>query len=87
MSCVIQVTANGLLFTIFGVFEARVSIRHLPTDTYTTQGFVVKKKVSMCYCILRSLLFWVLILVLTVLIFSIKMNMRTFQILFFNTHI
>ena len=39
-----QVTTNGLIFTIFGVFEAHVSIRHLPNDVYNTDGFVVKKK-------------------------------------------
>ena len=45
MSC-FQVTTNGLVFTIFGVFEARASIRHLPGDKYTTEGFIVKKKVN-----------------------------------------
>ena len=39
-----QVTGNGLIFTIFGVFEAHASIRHLPNDDYNTDGFVVKKK-------------------------------------------
>ena len=40
-----QVTTNGLIFTIFRVFEAHVSIRHLPNDDdYNTDGFVAKKK-------------------------------------------
>ena len=42
-----QVTANGLTFTIFGVFEAHASIRHLPNGDCNTDGFVIKKKVSM----------------------------------------
>ena len=42
-----QVTANGLKFTIFGVFEAHASIRHLPNGDYNIDGFVIKKKVSM----------------------------------------
>ena len=42
-----QVTANGLIFTIFGVFEAHASIHHLPNGDYNIDGFVIKKKVSM----------------------------------------
>ena len=41
-----QITANGLIFTIFGVFEAHTSIRHLLNDDDSTDGFVVKKKVK-----------------------------------------
>ena len=44
-----QVTTNGLIFTIFGVFEAHVSIRHFPNDDCNTDGFVVKKKVKIIY--------------------------------------
>ena len=44
-----QVTGNGLIFTIFGVFEAHASICHLPNDDYNTDGFVVKKKVKIVY--------------------------------------
>ena len=42
-----QITANGLIFTIFGVFEAHASIRHLPNSNYITDGYVVKKKVKL----------------------------------------
>ena len=45
----IQIATNGLVFTIFGVFEAHTSIRHLPNDAYSTEGFVVKKKVRHYY--------------------------------------
>ena len=41
----IQIATNGLVFTIFALFEAHTSIRHLSNDTYSTEGFVVKKKV------------------------------------------
>ena len=42
-----QVTTNGLIFTIFRVFEAHASICHLPNDDdYNTDGFVVKKKLT-----------------------------------------
>ena len=45
-----QVTTNGLIFTIFGVFEAHVSIHHLPNDDYNTDGFVAKKSGPQILC-------------------------------------